>query len=63
MIGVYLPEDRRHDVAEALAVCVINTKLRKVDMWHLPYLPVMEALTTREAPLAELEIWSLPVVC
>ena len=45
-----------HDVAEALAKCVVNTQLRRVEMMDLPTLPVMEALTTREVPLEELVI-------
>jgi hypothetical protein len=40
------PDDEEHDVAEALAKCVVNPKLRRVVMWSLPPLPVMKGLTT-----------------
>ena len=49
-----LSSDEKHDVAEALAKCVVNTKLRRVEMEDPPPLPVMKALTTREVPLEEL---------
>jgi hypothetical protein len=40
------PDDEEHDVAEALAKCVVSTKLRRVEMESLPPLPVMKGLTT-----------------
>ena len=58
LVGLYSPDGREHDVAEALAKCVVNTKLRRVEMEHLPPLPVMKALTTRDVPLEELVIHS-----
>ena len=45
-----------HDVAEALAKCAVNPKLRRVEMVFLPALSVMKGLTTREVPLEELVI-------
>ena len=51
------------DVAEALATCVVSPKLRRVAMGHLPLLPVMKAITTREVPLEELVILVPPWVC
>ena len=56
------PDRGEHDVAEALAKCVVNTKLRRVKIQSLPPLPVMKGLTTREVPLEELVI-SPPWVC
>jgi hypothetical protein len=58
--GLYFPDGGEHDVAEALAKCAVNTKLRRVVMEGLPPLPVMKGLTTREAPLEELIIISSP---
>ena len=52
-----------HDVAEALAKCVVNPKLRRVEIWFLPTLPVMKGLTTREVPLEELVIQYPRWVC
>ena len=52
-----------HDVAEALAKCAVNTKLRRVVMEGLPPLPVTKALTTREVPLEELVIRHPRWVC
>ena len=52
-----------HDVAEALAKCVVNAKLRRVEMVGLPPLPVMNGLTTRAVPLEELGIWYSHWVC
>ena len=57
------PGGGEHDVAEALAKCVVNSKLRRVAMWSLPPLPVMKGLTTREVPLEELVIMDPPWVC
>ena len=50
------PDGGEHDVAEALATCVVSPKLRRVVMCYLPPRPVMKALTTREVPLEKLEI-------
>ena len=63
LVGPLSPDGGEHDVAEALAKCVVNTKLRRVEMKGLPPLPVIEALTTREVPLEELEIYSPYWVC
>ena len=63
LVGHLSPEGGEHDVAEALAKCVVNTKLRRVVMLFLPPLPVMRALTTREVPLEELVIQYPPWVC
>ena len=52
-----------HDVAEALATCVVNPKLRKVVLCYLPPRAVMKALTTREVPLEKLDIKIPPWVC
>jgi hypothetical protein len=57
------PDGGEHDVAEALAKCVVNPVLRRVEMWFLPPLPVIKALTRREVPLEELVIQSPPWVC
>ena len=53
----YCAGSRVGDVAEALAItCIANTKLRRVKMWDMPFLPVMKALTTRQVPLEKLEM-------
>ena len=55
------PDD--DDVAEALATtCVVNTKLRRVEIGYISPLPVMKSLATRQLPLEELEIHP-PLVC
>ena len=56
LVGHLPPDGGEHDVAKALAKCVVNPKLRRVVMWSLPPLPVMKGLTTREVPLEELVI-------
>ena len=61
LVDLPSPDGGEHDVAEALAKCVVNTKLRRVVMVGLPPLPVMKALTTRKVPLEELMIYSLGV--
>ena len=63
LVGPFSPDGREHDVAEALAKCVVYTKLRRVEMVDLPLLPIMEALTIREVPLEELVISYLFSVC
>ena len=63
LVGSVFPDDGRHDIAEALAKCVVYTKLRRVEMQSLPPLPVIKALTTREVPLEELVIIDPHWVC
>ena len=60
---VGFPDGGKHDVAEALAKCVVNAELRRVEIEGLPALPVMKALTTREVALEELVIHSPHWVC
>ena len=62
LVGLDSPDGGEHDVAEALAKCVVNRKLRRVEMRFLPLLPVMKGLTTRDVPLEELVIYP-PLVC
>ena len=63
LVDHFAPYVREHDVAEALAKCVVYTKLRRVEMKFLPPLTVMKGLTTREVPLEELVIKISPGVC
>ena len=62
LVGSFPPVGGEHDVAEALAKCVVNTKLRRVVVHPSP-LCVMKALTTREVPLEELVITFPHRVC
>ena len=56
LVGLHPPDGGEHDVAEALATCIVSPKLRRVAIWDLPSLPIMKALTRREVPLDKLEI-------
>ena len=50
-------DDDDDDVAEALATCIVNTKLMKVEVWNISPIPVMRSLASREVPLGELDMW------
>ena len=63
LVGLDPPDGGEHDVAEALAKCIANTKLREVQMKDLPPLPVMKTSAAREAPLEKLKIFSSQWVC
>ena len=63
LVGPLSPDGGEHDVAEALAKCVVYTKLRRVEMEDLPPLPVMKGLTTRKVQLEELVIQYPHQVC